>query len=194
MSVATQHNHVVTPDGPSRTRSATSLHFFFLGYLLSCSHRRARLSPQYCRSRTCVFPRRCCFLLRVFVFFNISLSQSHLFKFSSVSWISARLERNTKIHRTKISDRGAASFSQNLIGCSFFPSCRLSFSLCSSFSRFARRNGSRRSSLSRPPEGRDCQPLIRVRPCLAGSPPPSSSRRFTDRELVAVEESESERN
>lgn len=61
--------------------------------------------------------------------------------------------------------------------------------------RFARRNGSRRSSLSRPPESRDWQPLVRGRPCLAGSPPPpSSSRRFTDRELVAAEESESERS
>lgn len=60
--------------------------------------------------------------------------------------------------------------------------------------RFARRNGSRRSSLSRPPESRDWQPYVRGRPCLAGSPPPPSSRRFTDRELVAAEESESERS
>lgn len=52
-----------------------------------------------------------------------------------------------------------------------------------SLSRFARRNGPCRSSLSRPPEGHDCQPFVRGRPCLAGSPS-SSSQRFTDRELA----------
>lgn len=91
--------------------------------------------------------------------------------------------RNTKCS-TKFPNRVATSIKY-----------RFSFlsSLYSFFSRFARQNGSRRSSLSRPREGRDCQPFVRGRPCLAGSPPPSS-RRFTDRELVAAEESESGRN
>lgn len=104
--------------------------------------------------------------------------------------------RSTKCS-TKFSDQEATSFEYPLIVSSllsFLPVVPLQLLLVlRTADRFARRNGSRRSSLSRPPEGRDCQPCVLGRPCLTGSPPPSSQR-FTDRELVAAEESESERS
>lgn len=126
----------------------------------------------------------------------LASSISFFLKFLRSSWVSARLEYVTL--NAALNSPIEMPRSSNIADRSSFPS--FLSSLCQlllvprTADRFARRNGSRRSSLSRPPESRDWQPFVRGRPCLAGSPPPPSSQRFTDRELVAAEESESERS